>query len=425
MRSYSANHNLSAISATSRETAINTLRAVDLSLLSDIGDVINLTPRRESNADEANGKEEPDLIYDNGYMAETTRNHNRAQPQHFAYLFGYGLGVVATAAAGSGYEHTITPINGGVDLARELPSFSMLTRMGDSVLKRRFASMFVDQVTATFAADDWVKINGTLKGTGKHVDNVVEESISAASNVTELTLAANGVEGATAGARLDNIQRIRVELTSGVWTEVVFSAVSAATPAVITITAPDEAVTVVTYKVLYVPTEGTEFDFPAKVIESPLRVSEMSFNLGGKWNGTTFVGGRSLGPELKQITCSLNNASKISFVPGGGGAFASMHERGQRSQSLKVDRRFMDFIFQQHINDNDQFGAYIKAEGAEFDTGHKYQVEIIYPALGLMSAALSVADRKMAEAGDFVVLEDATYGSVIVKVKNLWPGYAG
>ena len=425
MRSYSANHNLSAISATTAETAINTFQTVDLSLLSDIGDVINLTPRRESNADEANGKEEADLIYDNGYMAETTRNHNRAQPQHFAYLFGFGLGNVTSAAAGTGYQHTITPINGGLDSARELPSLTMLTRMGDTILKRRFASMFVDQVTATFATDDWVKINGTLKGTGKHSDNVVEESISAAGTATSLTMAANGVEGATAGARLDNVQRIRVELTPGIWTEVAYSAVSAATPAVITITAPSVVADAVTYKVLYVPTEGSEFDFPAKVIESPLRVSEMSFNLGGTWNGTAFVGGKALGAEIKQIQCSLNNNSAISFVPGGGGAYASMHERGQRSQSLKVDRRFMDFILQQHIDDNDQFGAYILAVGAEYDTGHNYQVEIIYPKLGLMSAALSVADRKMAEAGDFAVLEDSTYGSVIVKIKNLWAGYAG
>lgn len=425
MRSYSATHNLTAISATTGESAINAFQAVDLSILSDMGDMINLSPRREDNSDEANGKEEPDLIYDNGFMAETTRNHNRAQPQHFAYLYAFGLGHVATVAAGSGYLHTITPINGGVDLARELPSFTMLTRMGETILKRRFASFFVDQITATFAEDDWVKVSGTLKGTGKHEDSVVEESIQEAGTAVSLTLDANAVQGSTAAERLDSIHRIRAEVDAGVWTEVEFTAVSSATPAAITIVAPSAVADVITYKVLYAPEESADFTFPARVVESPLRVAEMSFNLGGTWNGTTFVGGRAMGAELRNIQCSLSNNSKISFVPGGGGSYASMHERSGRKQSLKVDRKFRDFIFQQHIKDNDQLGCYIKAIGPEYETGHNYQVEIIYPKLGLLSAPMSVSDKKLAESGDFVVLEDSTYGSVIVRVKNLWPGYAG
>ena len=425
MRSYSATHNLTAISATTGESAINAFAAVDLSLLSDMGDMINLSPRREDNSDEANGKEEPDQVYDNGYMAETTRNHNRAQPQHFAYLYGFGLGNVTTVAAGSGYLHTITPMVGGLDTARELPSMSMLTRMGETVLKRRFASMFVDQVNATFAMDDWVKISGTLKGTGKHEDSIIEETVSSAGTSVSLLLDANGVQGATADERMDSIHRIRAEVTAGSWTDVTFTAVSAATPAAITIVAPSAVATAINYKILYAPVESADFVFPARVVESPLRVAEMSFNLGGAWNGTAFVGGKAMGAELRNIQCSLSNNSKVSFVPGGGGSYASMHERGGRKQTIKVDRSFRDFIFQQHIKDNDQLGCYIKCLGSEFDTGHNYQVEIIYPKLGLLSAPISVSDKKLAESGDFVVLEDSTYGSVIVRVKNLWAGYVG
>ncbi|SDP78047.1 hypothetical protein [Desulforhopalus singaporensis] len=424
MRSSSATHNLTAISATNSESAINVLNSVDLSILSEASDIINLSPRREDNRDEANGKEEPDEVYDNGYTAEGTLNHTHAQPQHFAYLFGFGLGNVATAAAGAGYEHTITPIARGVDQARDLPSFTLLSKLGDTILKRRLASVFVDQVTATFAADQWVKISGNFKGTGKHTQNVIEEEVDAAGNTTTLTLAANGVEGSTAAERLDSVHRIKVELAAGVWTEVDFTAVSSATPAEITITDPGGDITVVTYKVLYVPTEGAEFTFPARVKESNLRVAEMSFNFGGTWNGTAFEGGRPMGAELRQITCELSNNSTVSFVPGGGGSYGSMHERGGRLQKLKVDRRFRDYIFQQHINANDTFGVYIKCVGEEFDTGHNYQVEIIYPKVGLLTSPISVSDKKLTEAGDFIVMEDATYGSVIVKVKNMWAGYA-
>jgi hypothetical protein len=95
--------------------------------------------------------------------------------------------------------------------------------------------MFVDSLQATFSRDDWCKINGTIKGTGKVTDNVVEESITAKDDATSLTLAANAVEGADATTRLQNVQRIRVQLASGEWTDVAYTAVSDDTPAQITI----------------------------------------------------------------------------------------------------------------------------------------------------------------------------------------------
>lgn len=424
MRSYRATHNMIAVSAGNAETAINTEQTLDLSIMAALGDVFNLDMRRESNADEATGKEEPDQIYDNGHTTSGNLNFPKAQPQHFAFLLAYGLGVSAASAAGTGYQHTITPIDGDLDNDRSLPSFSAMQRYGKTVLKRRFLSMFVDSVSATFAKDDWVKCNGSIKGTGKHVDNVTEETITALDNVTTLTLAANGVEGADAAGRLDNVQRIKVELTSGVWTEVAYSAVSAASPAEITITAPGAGATSVSYKVLYIPTEAAAFTFPAKIQETPLRVAQMSVLMGATWSGTAFAGGRAVTTEVNQIQYNLSNGLEIEFVPGAGGTYATSCFRPARSQTLKLDRKFKDFILQQHILDNDDFGFHILCEGAEYESGHKYQVEFIFPKVAILSSPLSVNGKVLAEAGDMQVLEDDTYGSVIVKVKNLQSGYA-
>lgn len=424
MRNFMATHNLIAVSANNKETAINTEQTLDTTMLCSIGDVINLPPRREPNEGEATGYEEPDLIYDLGKKAEASFNFEKAQPQHFAFLLAYALGAISTSAAGSGYEHTITPISGeeGVDMSN--PSFTAGQRFGKTVLKRRFASMFVDAATATFAKDEWVKIVGELKGTGKVADNITEEDISALDNAESLTLAANAVEGASAAERLNNVQRIRVELTSGVWTEVAYSAVSDATPAVITITDPGGAGDSKTYKVLYIPTESGWMTFPARVTETPMRVAEMTLKVGGKWNGSAFQGGRQLKAELKSIEWAYANNGDVEFVPGAGDAYASRYSRGGRTQTLKLDREFREYILQQHIDDNDEFGLYILCEGAEFDSPHKYQVEVIFPAVGVLNAPLSVDGKRLGEAGDIQVLEDATYGSAIVKVKNLQSTYA-
>lgn len=424
MRSIRANHNLIAVSAALRETAINTEQTMDLSVAAAIGDVIGLDYRRENNADEATGMEEPDYIYDNGSTSQVGLNFPKAQPQHFALFLSYALGLSTPTAAGTGYLHTITPIAGELDADRSNPSFTAMQRYGKTILKRRFMSMFVDGFTASFKKDDWVGLSVDVKGSGKFVDNVVQESLSAMENATSLTLAANGVQGATAQDRLDNVQQIMVELTAGVWTEVAYSAVSAATPGVITITAPGATATSRTYKVLYVPTEAAAFTFPAKVQETPLRVAEMTLTMGGTWNGTTFSGGRGMTSEINSLEWKFANNLKIEFVPGAGGAYATSSWRTGRAQSLALDRKMREFIFQQRMIDNSQFGVRILAEGALYDATNKYQVEVIFPLVSVLKADMKVDGKVMAEAGDLQVLEDATYGSVIARVKNLQSGYA-
>jgi len=503
MRSWRGMHNLLAVSANTKEAAINTEQTIDTTMLVSQSDVINLEPKRETNADEMTGYEEPDSVYDLGALASANFNFEKAQPQHFAFLLAYALGAISTGAAGTGYQHTITPIPNDEDVARSNPSFTAAMRLGDTVLKRRFASMFVDSLQATFARDAWCKINGTIKATGKVTDNITEESITAARNLTALTLAANAVEGAAAGTRLDNVQRIRVELATGVWTEVVYSAVSDATPAVITQTAPcvpaqieglskaaacvvtwtahgmaslDEVdiagitqaewsalnathiityidansfsipvdtsayvlvydpvtdpgtivnSTDATYKVLYIPTEAAWCTFPARVTETPLRVTDLTVKLGGAYTAAGgFVGGKELACEIESIEYSLQNNLQIEMCLGGSGTYADRCFRDGRVQTLKFNREFRDYILQQHIDSNDTFGVQILAEGAVFDSPHMYTVALYFPKVAVISAPLSVNGKRLAEAGDLIVLEDSAEGSVEAIVKNVVATYA-
>jgi hypothetical protein len=424
MRSYLANHNLIAVSASLKETAINTEQAMNMSIAASLDDVFGLEYRRENNSNEATGMEEPDYIYDNGATSTGSLNFPKAQPQHFAFLLSYALGVSTPTAAGIGKLHTITPIIADVDANRSLPSFTAMQRYGKMIFKRRFMSMFVDGITASFKKDDFVGISGDIKGTGKFVDNVIEETISALGTAVSLNLAVNGVQGATAEERLDNVQRVRVQDATGAWIEVAYSAVSSATPAAITITSPGLAATNFSYKVLYVPVEAAQFTFPAKIQETPLRVAELTVNMGGKWNGTAFVGGRTLSSEINSIEWKLANNLDISFVPGAGGSYAASAFREGRAQSISLDRKMKEMILQRHLIDNTQFGVRILAEGALYDGANKYQVEMIFPLCAVLKDTLKVDGKVMAESGDLQVLQDATYGSVIVKVKNLQSGYA-
>jgi hypothetical protein len=426
MRSWRSTHNLIAVSANDQETAINTEGTLDTSMLVATSDVVNLEPRRQNNADELTGKEEPDTIYDLGALAATSLTYNKMQPQHAAFVMAYALGEITSSAKGDGYEHAITPIDGDVDNYRSVPSFTLGQRYGKTVLKRLFASMFVDSFTLTWTRDDWIKLVASIKGTGKVTSNMEEETVADLDNVEALTLAANAVEGADAQTRLDNVQRIRVDLDDdGTWTEVEYSAVSDAEPAVITITDPGGAgEDTVSYKILYIPDEAAWCTFPARVTETPLKVSQVTFTLGGAWNGTTFDGGRELDAELNSLTWTYNNNLEVTFGFGADGAYANRCFRSARSQTLKLDREFRDYILQQHIDDNDTFGVTILAEGALYDATYKYQMYVIFPKVGVVTSPISVNGKIVAEAGDLQILEDDTYGSVMVIIQNLVDTYA-
>lgn len=421
MRSFRAKHNLIAVSANLREPAINTLVALDTSMMVDMSDMMNLEPRRENNVGELTGLEEADFIYDLGALSSLGLNFSKAAPQHFAFILAYALGACTSAPAGDGYLHTITPLDGDLDAYRSNPSFTAAMRYGQTIAERVFASMFVDSFTASFAKDAWCKIAAQCKGTGYNTNAMVEEEVEAAGNATSLTLDANPVAGATAAARLDNVHRIRVELTEGVWTEVEYTAVSGASPAVITITDPEGTSDPVAYKILYNTSLST---FPARVEETPLRVSQMCMMIGGTWNGSAWVGGREVNAELNSVEWTLNNALEITFGPCAGGAYANRCFRPARTQTLSLNREFRDFILQNYMTTNETFGVRILAQGALYDDTNYYTVELIFPRVGVLKSPISVDGQKNAEAGDLTVMWDATYGSVIARVKNMVATYA-
>ena len=414
---------LTAVSAGTQEAAINTYQTMDQSILVSDGDYLNLDPRRENNSDEMNGKEEPDVIYDNGSLASGNFNFGKLQPNQAAFLLAFGLGACATTAAGSGYLHTITPIDGDIDIARSNPSFTAGQRVGKTINKRRLASCFIDSLSLSFAADDWVKGSGSVKATGMHEDTVIEETVTALDNVTSITLAANAVQGATAEDRLDSVQVVRAVVGGGyVFANV--TAVSAATPAEITFDSMGGAGASVDYKVLYTPTEPAWATFPARITETPMRVSQACLHLGGAWDGSAFVGGSAVAATLQQFEYNLNNNLNIEFTFCAGGAFAGRAFRQGRNQTINLTRNMRNMLMQRYMDSNEYFGLHLLCEGAEFDTGHKYTLELIFPRLGLLGAPISSGNKIVAEAGDLQVLEDATYGSVICRVKNLVSGYA-
>ncbi|MCK9376199.1 MAG: hypothetical protein M0P73_08620, partial [Syntrophobacterales bacterium] len=94
IRNFLATHNLLAVSARQQEVAMNTEQELDTTLLVDLNTVLNYQAVKTPNREELTGKEEADRLHDFGGKVAGTLTFSRAQPQHFAFLLGYGLGEV-------------------------------------------------------------------------------------------------------------------------------------------------------------------------------------------------------------------------------------------------------------------------------------------------------------------------------------------
>jgi hypothetical protein len=292
-------------------------------------------------------------------------------------------------------------------------------------LKRRFTSCFIDQVRVDFPKDGWAKINAAVKGTGKVGDNTCVEELAAPYNAAALTLAANGVAGDSSAERLSNVQAVQVlNPVTQAWDEVVYSAVSADAPGVITISPPGIAAAATSYRVYYLPLESGWTDFPARLEEPPLKVNQVEVTLGGRWDGSNFAGGSQLAAELRSITWTVKNYLTPENTPGAGTGYANRAFRYGREQTLKFDRDFRDFLMAQHLKDNDALAIRLKAAGPEFEPGLNYQVELIFPRVAVLAAPVGVSQRRLGEEVQFAVLEDDDYGSVIAYVQNRVSSYA-
>jgi hypothetical protein len=432
MRSNFATHNLLAVSALLRETAINTEQTLDSLLKVDLASILKYARRTESDEDEATGYEEGTMLYDLGALGSLPFVQSKAKPHDVALIGGFGLGAVSTAVAGTGYKHTITPIPGDLDDSRSVPSMTAAMRMGKQLLTHRLASLFVNNFSLSFERDSWLKVEADMPSTGKRSTNIYEETVNAAYNADHLDLAANEIDGATAAERLNNVHAVKVQVpATSQWVDVVCTAASDADPAILTITPPGVAATLCDYKILYnIKAEAPSYawaDFSALnfVSESPLRVSDFLVKIGGKWDGTTLLGGHTVQADINSLKWSFNNNLKVEFTPGAGsGAYANRALRDGRTQTLSFDRKFADYIMGNYADLREYFVFYAIAEGAVYDTPHKYTVELILPRVAVMSCDPKLDGKRLSEPVEIKVLEDPTYGSAILNVKNKQATYA-
>lgn len=421
MQNNRANTRLFSASVGTRETAINTAQTVDQTLLIGVDDYPHPITRNEINTDEATGKEEPTEQYRIGQTLEMPMSFQRGQSNHFAFLGAYGLGQCASVVEGSGYKHTITPIPGDLDNDRSNPTCTGQHRVANAIDHELLYSLACQSFTLSFPKDSWVSAQSNWVGTGRiDYSTNEEQGIQALDNVTQITLG-GPVQGATAEARLDNFFSLRAYY-NGAWRFINVTSVSAASPAVVTFSSLGGAGATIEYRAQYM---GSELSYPARIVETPLRVSQLYLTEGGTWTGTAFEGGRLICSKLSSFEWSFTNEGMDPmFTACAGGDYAGEIRREARNQTLTLNRELKDVLAREMLTNNEYFQMHAICTAGEFATGEPYTVELVFPRLAFMDRTYSTDRARIQEGLPIQVLEDATYGSVIMMVKNQVATYA-
>ncbi len=398
-----------------------------VSLALDLGSGLGLERTIEDDRDQLRGVELATSLYHAGSTASGKLSQKRAKPDFLSLVLAYFFGSISSREVATGiYEHVISP-------SPELdpPSFTLVQRRGDSILKERFSGNLIEGFSLDLG-ESWVGMSAEVKGIGKRETNYTHETVSTPADSLELTLAANGVEGLSAAERLENVFRVRAKDTgSNVWKVCKVTGVSAATPAVLTLEeAVGESSDPIDFHVDYLPTEPAWCDFPGEVDESPLRLVDAQVIVDGYFNGNEVLGGEIISGDLLGFSLQGKNNLEIrKLADGSNDPWASEAVRGQREIALKLSERLRNTIRQWQADhaESEQLSVHLRIRGTEIEPGSGYYfgADLIFPKCGILNAPIAVAGKILASDGDLLVMDDGNYGGVFIRAWNQVSGYLG
>lgn len=173
---------------------------------------------------------------------------------------------------------------------------------------------------------------------------------------------------------------------------------------------------------------------PTVVGESYLRYGDVNFTRGGSLSGSVagadlVVGGSptSFTGDLQSFEWIVDNQAKTFYEMGDGSGYVTRVERGNRfQQSLSAILEMKDDTHKTGLVNGMEYVLHIPITGAVISGGSgsfNYSCQIIFPKVVYKEAKKDRDGEVVTVNAVFQVLEDTTYGSVIVKVINEQSGY--
>ncbi len=180
--------------------------------------------------------------------------------------------------------------------------------------------------------------------------------------------------------------------------------------------------------------EASAIGKPPVVAESYLRYGDVEFTRGGALSGSVAAGDLAVGGspvsfkgDLKSFAWTLNNQAVPVYEMGDNSGHVSRAERGDRfTHDLTAQFEMQDDTHKTGLINGTQYVLNIPLVGGVISGGSgafNFSIDLIFPKVVYRQAKKARDGQEVIVNAEFQVLEDATYGSVIVKVINEQTGY--
>ena len=164
--------------------------------------------------------------------------------------------------------------------------------------------------------------------------------------------------------------------------------------------------------------------------ESYLKFGDVEFLRDGSLTGTVAAGtlahgsGTSLKGDMKSFELSIDNDVRPRYEFGSSGGLVSRFDMGKQFlMELSAQMEFQSDADQAAMSAGTEYVISIPLIGATIEDVQKYTVDLIFPKVIIESVEKSDDDGVLVSAIKYKVMEDATYGSFIVRVINKQQDY--
>jgi len=173
---------------------------------------------------------------------------------------------------------------------------------------------------------------------------------------------------------------------------------------------------------------------PTVVGESYLRYGDVNFTRGGSLSGSVVAGDLAVGGsptslkgDLQSFEWTIDNQAQTIYEMGDSSSYVSRVERGDKfNQSLSAVFEMQDDTHKTGLINGSEYVMNIPITGAVIAGGsgsYNFSFDIIFPKVVYKEAKKDRDGEIVTVNAEFQVLEDTTYGSVIVKIINEQTAY--
>jgi hypothetical protein len=180
--------------------------------------------------------------------------------------------------------------------------------------------------------------------------------------------------------------------------------------------------------------EASAVSKPASVAESYLRYGDVEFTRGGTLSGSVAGGDLAVGSSptsfkgvLRSFEYSINAEPVVLYEMGDNTGYVTRAERGERwKQELNAVFEMADDTHKTALISGTEYVLSIPITGGVIAGGSgnlNNEAHFIFPKVVYREAKKAVEGSIVIVNGGFQILEDATHGSVIVKIQNKQSSY--